>query len=78
MQLAGIGGDVEVLKQYGVPFELLDPAGCIAAEPALAKVTRQVRRRPAPAERRDRRLPDVHRALAEQAASARRARSASA
>jgi D-amino-acid dehydrogenase len=37
-QLAGIGGDVEVLKQFGVPFEVLDPAGCIAAEPALAKV----------------------------------------
>ncbi len=37
-QLDGIGGDVEVLKRYGVPFEVLDPAGCIAAEPALAKV----------------------------------------
>jgi D-amino-acid dehydrogenase len=37
-QLAGIGGDVEVLKQFGVPFEVLDPAGCVAAEPALAKV----------------------------------------
>src|SRR6185295_15218460 len=37
-QLAGIGGDVEVLKQFGVPFEVLDPAGCVGAEPALAKV----------------------------------------
>ncbi|MDQ6432489.1 D-amino acid dehydrogenase [Mesorhizobium sp. LHD-90] len=37
-QLAGISGDVEVLKQFGVPFEVLDPAGCIAAEPALARV----------------------------------------
>ena len=37
-QLHGISGDVEVLKQFGVPFEVLDPAGCIAAEPALAKV----------------------------------------
>ena len=27
-----------MLKQFGVPFEVLDPAGCIAAEPALAKV----------------------------------------
>jgi D-amino-acid dehydrogenase len=35
-QLDHIGGDVEVLKQYGVPFEVLDPAGCIAAEPGLA------------------------------------------
>jgi D-amino-acid dehydrogenase len=37
-QLDGISGDVEVLKQFGVPFEVLDPAGCIAAEPALARV----------------------------------------
>jgi D-amino-acid dehydrogenase len=34
-QLDGVGGDIEVLKRYGVPFEVLDPAGCIAAEPAL-------------------------------------------
>src|ERR1700740_718920 len=37
-QLDHIGGDVEVLKQYGVPFEVLDPTGCAAAEPALAQV----------------------------------------
>jgi len=37
-QLAGISGDTKVLKQFGVPFEVLDPAGCIAAEPALARV----------------------------------------
>lgn len=37
-QLDGIGGDIEVLKRYGVPFEVLDPPGCIAVEPALAKV----------------------------------------
>ncbi len=37
-QLDGIGGDVAVLKEFGVPFEVLDPAGCIAAEPALAHV----------------------------------------
>jgi D-amino-acid dehydrogenase len=36
-QLDGIGGDVEVLKRYGVPFDVLDPEGCIAVEPALAK-----------------------------------------
>ena len=35
-QLDGIGGDVAVLKQYGVPFEVLDRAGFCAAEPALA------------------------------------------
>ena len=37
-QLDGIGGDIEVLKQFGVPFEVLDPAACIAAEPGLAAV----------------------------------------
>ncbi|MER9231325.1 D-amino acid dehydrogenase [Mesorhizobium sp. M0622] len=37
-QLDGVGGDVEVLKTYGVPYEILDPDGCIAAEPALAGV----------------------------------------
>lgn len=37
-QLDGTASDIAVLKQYGVPFELLDPAGCIAAEPALAGV----------------------------------------
>jgi len=37
-QLKGTGGDIEVLKQFGVPYEVLDPAGCIAVEPALAKV----------------------------------------
>ena len=30
--------DIAVLKEYGVPFEVLDPAGCIAAEPGLASV----------------------------------------
>jgi D-amino-acid dehydrogenase len=35
-QLDHIGGDVDVLKSYGVPFEVLDPKGCIAAEPGLA------------------------------------------
>jgi D-amino-acid dehydrogenase len=34
-QLDGIGGDVEILKQYGVPFEVLDRAGFCAVEPAL-------------------------------------------
>ena len=35
-QLDSVGGDVAILRQYGVPFEILDRAGCIAAEPALA------------------------------------------
>lgn len=37
-QLDGTGEDIAVLKQYGVPFEVLDRDGCIAAEPALAQV----------------------------------------
>ena len=35
-QLDGTADDIAVLKQYGVPYEVLDPAGCIAAEPGLA------------------------------------------
>ena len=35
-QLDGAQSDIAVLKQYGVPHELLDSAGCIAAEPGLA------------------------------------------
>jgi D-amino-acid dehydrogenase len=34
-QLDGIGGDVAVLQQYGVPFEVLDRAGFCQVEPAL-------------------------------------------
>ena len=34
-QLDGIASDVEVLKQYGVPFEVLDRDGFCAVEPAL-------------------------------------------
>ena len=37
-QLDHTGGDIAVLKQYGVPYEVLDRDGCIAAEPALASV----------------------------------------
>ncbi|MDB5416098.1 MAG: D-amino acid dehydrogenase small subunit [Rubritepida sp.] len=37
-QLDHVGGDTSVLDAYNVPYELLDPAGCIAAEPALARV----------------------------------------
>ena len=35
-QLDGIGKDVEILKDYGVPFEVLDRAGFCRVEPALA------------------------------------------
>lgn len=37
-QLDHTGGDIAVLAQYGVPYEVLDRDGCIAAEPALAAV----------------------------------------
>src|SRR5215467_8397293 len=37
-QLEGTAKDIEVLRQYGVPFEVLDTQGCIRAEPALAAV----------------------------------------
>ncbi len=30
--------DIAVLERYGVPYALLDPAGCEAVEPALARV----------------------------------------
>lgn len=39
-QLDGIGGDVAVLKQYGVPFEVLDREGFCKVEPAL-KLTQE-------------------------------------
>ncbi len=37
-QLDGTAEDISVLKQYGVPFEVLSREGCIAVEPALAGV----------------------------------------
>ena len=37
-QLDGAAKDVAVLKQYGVPYELLDRAGIVRVEPALAGV----------------------------------------
>jgi D-amino-acid dehydrogenase len=37
-QLDGTAEDIAVLKQYGVPYEVLSREGCIAAEPALAGV----------------------------------------
>jgi D-amino-acid dehydrogenase len=37
-QLDGTADDIEVLRQYGVPYEVLDRAGCVGAEPALAAV----------------------------------------
>lgn len=38
-QLDHVGDDTRILDVYGVPYGVLDPAGCVAAEPALARVT---------------------------------------
>lgn len=35
-QLDGTASDIEVLRRYGVPYEVLDRAGFVRAEPALA------------------------------------------
>ena len=37
-QLDGTGKDIAILQQYGVPFQLLDRAGYLQYEPALAPV----------------------------------------
>jgi D-amino-acid dehydrogenase len=37
-QLDSTGADIAVLQRYGVAYELLDRAGCLQAEPALARV----------------------------------------
>jgi D-amino-acid dehydrogenase len=37
-QLDASKGDTAILDSYGVPYEVLDPAGCIKIEPALAHV----------------------------------------
>ncbi len=36
-QLEGVAKDVAVLAAGGVPFEILDKAGCVSAEPGLAR-----------------------------------------
>ncbi|HTV68298.1 MAG TPA: D-amino acid dehydrogenase [Rhizobiaceae bacterium] len=37
-QVKGTASDIAVLKDFGVPYELLDAEGCIAVEPALKNV----------------------------------------
>ena len=37
-QLDGIGLDTKILDEFHVPYQVLDNAGCIGAEPALARV----------------------------------------
>src|SRR6185312_8525420 len=40
-QLEDAGGDIAVLYQYGVPYELVDRTGILKVEPALAEVADQ-------------------------------------
>ncbi|WP_158810987.1 D-amino acid dehydrogenase [Beijerinckia sp. L45] len=41
-QLDHVGADTDVLERYGVAHQVLDEAGCIAVEPALARVPGRV------------------------------------
>jgi D-amino-acid dehydrogenase len=41
-QMGGIAKDVEVLTEAGVPFQVLDAAGCIAVEPGLANARESI------------------------------------
>ncbi|MDQ0560153.1 D-amino-acid dehydrogenase [Rhizobium mesoamericanum] len=41
-QLDSITKDIEVLAKDGVPFQVLDPAGCVTAEPGLAPVKHKI------------------------------------
>jgi D-amino-acid dehydrogenase len=41
-QLDGTAEDIAVLRQYGVPYELLDRDGCVGTEPALAAVKQRI------------------------------------
>ena len=41
-QLDGTAADIAVLKRFNVGYQLLDRAGCIAAEPALAHVPNKI------------------------------------
>jgi D-amino-acid dehydrogenase len=41
-QVDGTAGDIAVLKQYGVPYEVLDRDGCVGAEPALSAVKHKI------------------------------------
>ncbi len=59
-QLDAVQRDIAVLEECGVPYELLDRDALARVEPALGRRARPAHGRPAPAERRNRRLPPVH------------------
>jgi len=60
-QLDHTADDIAVLKQTGVPFEVLDRDGCVAADARAGWREGQDRRRAQVAAGRDRRLPHVTR-----------------
>jgi D-amino-acid dehydrogenase len=41
-QVDGAAADIAILERFGVRYELLDRAGCVRAEPALARVQHKV------------------------------------
>jgi D-amino-acid dehydrogenase len=41
-QLDGVGKDVEILKEFGSPYEVLDADGCIGVEPGLRHVRQKI------------------------------------
>lgn len=41
-QLDAVGRDIDVLRRSGVPFEVLDPGGCVAVEPGLDAARYQI------------------------------------
>jgi D-amino-acid dehydrogenase len=41
-QVEGAGADIAILEHFGVRYELLDRAGCVRAEPALARVQQKI------------------------------------
>jgi D-amino-acid dehydrogenase len=59
-QFDASAADIAVLQRSGVGFRLLDVAGCIEREPALATVREKFVGGPPAAGRRDRRLLQVH------------------
>ena len=40
-QFDGMGKDIDILKSYGVPYQVLDREGCVEYEPALSPVRRK-------------------------------------
>ncbi len=41
-QVKAAAKDIAVLERYGVPYETLDPAGCVRAEPGLAAAAERI------------------------------------